>query len=133
MEGDLGPLATMLREGDPLPDRVRAGLVHLIEGGAAESGGYRLTMTKHPDLARASQGTAAKAKARTRGLRIASFMARNGAFEPGQHEAAVTFAMEEFALGRASIETAWAEHKDEARQRLEVHRRPISPTVLRID
>lgn len=132
-EGDLAPLAAMLKAGDPLPDRIRAGLVHLIEGGAAESGGYRLTLTKHPDLVRASQGTAAQARRRSRGLRIASFMARRGALDPGCHESAVTFAMEEFGLSRASIEVAWADHKDEARQRLAASRARHGPDVLRID
>jgi hypothetical protein len=125
-EGDLRALAVVLRAGDALHPTLAFALAALIDGDVAASGGLRISVGKHPDLARKSQGGIAAHRLRRRNMEIARFMAERGAIRPGEHEAAVSEAVARFDLSRATVEGAWADHKAEARQWASKARVPVS-------
>lgn len=114
---DLGPLADLLAAGDPIDDHLRFRLWTLIVGDVQGSGGLRLSIGKHPDLARMSQGGYARARSELREKEVALFMAERGAFD-GKRKAAVFDTMTKYSLSRARVEQIWAAHKDDARQAL---------------
>lgn len=82
-----------------------------------DSGGLRLSVVKHPDLARKAQGGYARARNDIREKQIAWFMAERGAFD-GKRKQALFDTMTKYSLSRARVEQIWAAHKDDARQHL---------------
>lgn len=116
-EGDLRPLATLLKdERDGLSPVIRRELVFLIEGNAAQSGGLRLAVQKHPDVSHRSKGRHARSQSHNRNVAIAAYVAASGGFRPGEHEAAITEAMKFYGLSRSRIEEAWSACQLDVRQ-----------------
>jgi hypothetical protein len=107
--GELAPLAALLKSpNEGLPALIRAELVKLIEG-SAEENGRRLVSVKHPDLKRALQGVWEQNKNYGTRHKIASYIEEQGGLTAGQHEAAITAAMNTFELSRSRLEEIWAE------------------------
>ena len=111
VEGDIRPLANVLDiEGGELHPVLQMWLLKLICGRVDETD-YRLAVVRHPDLKRASDGPRAKRLASLEKINMALAMARNGAFEEGQWEAAVTATQSETGKGRSTIADHWSSKK----------------------
>lgn len=111
VEGDLLPLADVLRSEDGTLHPVLARwLVKLIDGSTNETD-FRLQVTKHPDLKRPTDGQGAKRKQRAKELRTALAFARHGGLEDGGYDSAMAATMEETGLSRATINNHWVEHR----------------------
>lgn len=106
---DLGPLAELLKSGEPIPAYVRRELVALIEGGPWHSNARRLKVDKHPQVARKAQGRIDLSHKDYRDQMIASYVFQQGGLEPGQHDAAIaeTAAAAGFK-GPSQVEAIWA-------------------------
>ena len=114
--GDLVPFAALLKAGDPVPSSLRLLLVLMIEAGPVESGGLRIKVDKHPDIARRSDALFDQARKHRRELEIAAYMARQGALQRGGHEGAVVLTAEKFGLKRSRIQEIWRDHKQTIKQ-----------------
>lgn len=111
VEGNIRPLAEVLdTEGGELHPILQRWLLKLICGNVDETD-YRLTVGRHPDLGRASDGPGAKRRASLEKLSTALAMARNGAFEDGQWEAALKATQSETGKGRSTIADHWSSKK----------------------
>lgn len=111
-DGKFESLADMIQETGDLPALIRRALVFLIKGDAEQSGGFRITRTRHPDIDGRSPGRLEKMRRYNRNFAIASFIASRGALN-GQFEAAIADAIGFFGLKRASVVAIWSEHKDD--------------------
>lgn len=109
--GDLNALADVLEgEDGELHPILRRWLVKLIRGTTNETD-YRLSLDKHPDLARVSDGIQYRRQADMHSLQTAMKVLKNGGLR-GQWEAAVTDTMTETGLKRRTVAEHWTRHKE---------------------
>jgi len=78
----------------------------MIDGSSAETG-WRLTVTKHPDLPSAKRGKETAVLDSAKRLKIAKFLVSSGALEKGKFDAAVAAARAEFGRGDTVIKACW--------------------------
>jgi len=91
----------------------------LIQGGADESD-YRLQFEPHPDSGRGRRSRGFRQAQQAIETKTAIIMARNGAFKPGQFEAAVASTRDVTKLSRATIARHWAKRKAQVAYLLKV-------------
>jgi len=112
LTGDLAPLAALLkRPMQTLPTDIRLALVLAIEGDKKETP-VRLRTARHPAYGPNENTVLDTVERREEELLIAKHIEEAGGLERGQHEAAISSAMDKFGRKRSFIERAWSKHKN---------------------
>lgn len=111
-EGDLGPLAAMIKASPEIPALIRREIVFMIEGDSEQSRGNRLFVKSHPDVDARKGGRHKLMNQHFRDQSIAAFLASKGGFS-GQLEAALVEAEDFWEIKRSQLIKIWVKHKDE--------------------